>query len=48
MINLKDTAITTMLVLVFVFCTKSAFLYGINHCKSLYDNNDEIRQCLNI
>jgi hypothetical protein len=48
MINLKDTAIATILVLVFVFCTGSAFLYVINHCEFLYGNNDEIRQCLKI
>lgn len=48
MINLKDTAIATIMVLIFAFCTGSAFLYGINHCKSLYRNNDEIRECLNI
>ena len=46
MINLKDTVIASAMV--FVFCTGSAFLYGVDHCKSLYDNNDEIRQCLNI
>jgi len=48
MINLKDTAIAATMVLIFVFCSGSAFLYGINHCKSLYDNNDEVRECLNI
>jgi len=48
MINLKDTVIASAMVFVFVFCTGSTFFYGINHCKSLYDNNDEIRQCLNI
>lgn len=48
MINLKDTAIATTMVLIFVFCTGSAFLYGINHCKSLYHNNNKVRECLNI
>jgi hypothetical protein len=48
MISLKDTAIATTMVLIFVFCIGSAFLYGVNHCKSLYNNSDEVRECLNI
>jgi len=48
MINLKDTAIVAVMVLVFVFCIGSAFLYGVNHCKSLYNSSDEVRECLNI
>ena len=48
MINLKDTAIAATMVLIFVLSAESAFLYGINHCKSLYRNNDEVRECLNI
>ena len=48
MINLKDTAIAIIMVLTFVVCIIIALNYGVDHCKSLYDNNDEVRQCLNI